>query len=950
MNFHLRVRYFIVILCIAGFVIPVQSQNKPAYSLNDTLSPSPSVVIGTLPNGLKYYIRENKKPEDRMELRLVVKAGSVLEDDDQQGLAHFDEHMAFNGTKSFPKQDLVNFLERTGVRFGPHLNAYTSFDETVYMLQVPTDSPAVMQKSFTILKEWAHDVTYDSVEIDKERGVVGEEWRLGLGAYERIRNKQYPVIFYKSKYAKRLPIGKKEIIDTAHDSELKRFYHDWYRPDLMAVIAVGDFDKTKIESMIKEHFAGLHNPPHERPRPEYTLPDHKEELVSIATDKELPVASVTIYFKRDVDPQVSVKDYRRYILDNLYDGMFNARLNELLQKPNPPFIYASGGNFTFVGKKQAYGLSAGLKQDNILNGIEALVSEAYRVKDFGFTQTELDRQKASLLRSMEEAYRERDKTESGTHASEYIRNFLDNELIPGISAEYALYKQYLPTITLDEVNALSDVRMTDNNRVMTVSVPDKDGITVPTKKEVIDAFREASEKKLEPYVDAVTNKPLLAEKPAPGKVTSEEEIKDLSAWKWTLSNGAHVILKPTDFKNDQILFGAYSPGGNSLAPDSNYLSSNVAASFTMAGGVGQFDAITLQKMLAGKVVRVSPYIGELSEGFSGSSSPQDLETLFQLVYLDFTSPRYDTSAINAQLSRIRSYYQNISANPDVAFRDTIQVTLSQYNFRERPITPALLDEIHPATAYAFYKNRFADADDFTFFIVGNFTLDGVKPLVEEYLASLPTMHREESWNDVGIRRPDGVISKTVYKGIEPKSTVRISFGGPFEWNVQNRFDFNAMIEVMKIKLREVMREDKSGVYGVSISGAPSLSPRQEYSISVGFGCKPERVDELVQTLYQQIDSVQQQPVDQVYINKVKELLRRDREVNLKENSWWLSLFRSTTADNEDPRIILTTNDRIDHLTANAVQAAAKKYFDMKNVAKFVLMPEQQTTEDTEKKE
>jgi len=935
-------RYCVVIIIGALLQTLLFSQPQGTddhFNLNDTLPPSPDILIGTLPNGLKYYIRENKKPENRAELRLVVKAGSVLEDNDQQGLAHFDEHMAFNGTKSFPKQDLVNFLERTGVRFGPHLNAYTSFDETVYMLQVPTDSPAVMQKSMTILKEWAHDVTYDSVEIDKERGVVGEEWRLGLGAFERVSNKHNPVIFYNSQYAKRLPIGKKEVIDTASDNELTRFYHDWYRPDLMAVVAVGDFDKAKMEAMIKEYFSGLKNLPNERPRTEYTLPDHSQTLVSIATDKELPVSVATVYFKRDVDKQVTVDDYRRYILDNLYDAMLNDRLGEILQKPNPPFINASAGNFTFVGKTQAFALSANLKENNILGGLDALVTEAFRVQQFGFTQTELDREKTNLLRSMEEGYRERDKTESGTHAAEYIRNFLDNELIPGITIEYDLYKQLLPTITLSEVNALTQERMPDNDRVITLSIPEKQGVLVPTEEEVRNIFNNAASKKLTPYIDKVTSKPLLAVMPKPGTITSEKEIKELSTWEWTLSNGAHVILKPTDFKNDEILFSAYSPGGNSLASDKNYMSSSVADNFVSASGVGDFDAVTLQKMLAGKIVRVSPYIGDLSEGFSGSSSPQDLETLFQLVYLDFTSPRYDTAAIGALMSRMKSYYENINARPETVFNDTIQVTLAQYHFRERPITPKILNEIDPATAYAFYKNRFADPDDFTFFVVGNFTLDGIKPLVKQYLASIPTMHRKESWKDVGIRRPKGVISKEVFKGIEPKSSVEISFGGPFKWTVQNRFDFNAMIEVLKIKLREVMREDKGGVYGVSISGSPSLYPRQEYEITLRFGCKPERVDELVKTAYQQIDSLKLQPPAEVYVDKVKELERRDREVNLKENGWWMSLFRQTNANNEDPRIILKTNERIDHLNAKAIQSAAKKYFDMKNVVKVVLMPE-----------
>jgi zinc protease len=862
-----------------------------------------------------------------------------LENDDQQGLAHFVEHMCFNGTKKFPKQDIINFLEKTGVRFGPHLNAYTSFDETVYMIQIPTDSIEVIHKAFEILEEWAHNVAFDSTEIDKERGVVVEEWRLGRGAFERISNKHNPVVFYNSQYAKRLPIGKKEILEHCSYETLKQFYRDWYRPDLMAVAAVGDFDKTAIEKLIKEHFAPLKNPPAERERTQYKLPDHQQTLVSVATDAELPYTTVNVYFKRTKDEEKTAGDYRRTIVGGLYDGMLNARLQELLQKPNPPFVFGQTGNFRFVGDKQGYMLFAAVRENSILPGMDALLTEAFKVKQHGFTESELERQKKESLRFIEQAYKERDKTESRSYAEEYIRNFLQEEPIPGIAVENDIYKQFVPGITLVEINQLSSVRITDGNRIVTVSAPKKEGVVVPADSAILVEINAASTRQTQAYVDVVSNKPLIENLPKPGSVTNTVVMKSIGVTEWTLSNGARVYLKPTDFKNDEILFSAYSKGGTSLAEDKDFVSAENAATIVDQGGIGGFDAIALQKMMAGKVVNVSPGISELSENFNGNASPQDLETLFQLVHLYFTAPRKDTGAANAYLSRIKGFLANRKVSPEAAFQDTSMVTMAQYHYRARPISPELFGEINLDRAFAFYKDRFADASDFSFVFVGNFEPEKIKPLVEQYLATLPSLKRTESWRDIGMRYPTGVISKEVRRGIEPKSAVQMNFTGPFTWARQNRYDFNAMLEVLRIKLREVLREDKGGVYGVSVNGTPSLFPRQEYRITISFGCAPDRVDELVGTTLQQIDSLKIKPADPIYITKVKELQRRDREVNLKENRWWLSTLRVDIANNEDPQEINDYGTLVDHFAAEAVQKAAQQYFNMKNYVKIVLNPE-----------
>ncbi len=929
----------LLLIFVAAFVLTPTTFAQQSFKPGDTLAIDPAITYGKFDNGLTYYVRVNKKPEKRAELRLAVKTGSVMEDDDQLGLAHFCEHMAFNGTKSFPKNEIINLLEKEGVRLGPDVNAYTSFDETVYMLQIPTDSAQLVEKALTILEEWASAVTYDEKEIDKERGVVVEEWRLGRGASMRVLDKHLPKLLYNSQYAKRFVIGKKEILEKAPYQSVRRFFRDWYRPELMAVVAVGDFDKAAMEELIKDHFAKLTNRNPSRERTKYTVPDHEQPLASVATDKELPGASLQVIFKRAPQAERTAGDFRKTILGQVYDGMFNKRLQERLQKPNPPFIYGGGGDGRWLGHTQAYTLYAQAKENSLLDGLDFILTEANRVKQYGFTATELERQKSDQLRWIERHYKERDKTESRDLANEYVRHFVQDEPIPGVEAEFNLNKQTLPGITLEEINKLAEMRMGTTSRVVALSVPEKEGVKVPTESEVLAVLDGASKKKLDAYVDNVSTKPLIAVLPKAGKIVSERKIESLGLTEWRLSNGALVVLKPTDFKNDEILFSAYSNGGTSLSTDADYMSASMASQLVSMCGVGEFDAVSLSKMLSGKVVNVNPMVSSLSEGFNGSASPQDLETLFQLTYLYATAPRKDTSAYGAIMSRMRASLQNRSVMPEVAFSDTVSVTMAQHHFRARPMTPEILDEISLDKALTFYKDRFADASDFTFFTVGNFQLERIRPFVEQYLASLPAINRKESWRDVGIYPPKGVISKQVYRGIEPKSSVTLTFTGLFDWSRQSRYDFNSLMELVNIKLREVIREEKSGTYGIRTYGSPSLYPRKEYTVSVSWGCNPTRVEELVKTVMEQLDSLKTVKSGQVYVDKVKEIQRRNQEVNLKENRFWLSNFRLYYANEESPEEMLGYSKLVENLTTDAMQQAAKKYFDTTNVVKVVLFPE-----------
>lgn len=930
---------FVLASLLAGPAL-LHAQDLPA-GRDSELPVDPAVTAGTLPNGLRYYIRENREPQDRAELRLVVDAGSVLEDDDQRGLAHFVEHMAFNGTTHFEKQELIDYLELTGMRFGPDINAYTSFDETVYMLMLPTDSAELVSTAFQILEDWAQGQLFDHEEIEKERGVVIEEWRRGRGAQARMFDKQVPVLFKDSRYAERLVIGSKESLEGFELEAPKRFYRDWYRPDLMAVIAVGDFEKETIESLIQDHFANLAGPENPRERASYPVPDHEETLFAIATDPEATFNSVGIYWKQPLRDESTLGAYRQSIVESLYNGMLNARFFELTQQAEPPFLGASSGQGRFIGAKEVYFLGAGVQDNGVERGLEALLTEAERVARYGFTESELEREKAEALRRMERAYAEREKTNSAAYASEYVRAFLWDEPIPGIAYEFELYKRFIPEIELEEVNRLAQEWIVDRNRVIMVNGPEKEGVQIPSEQELLTVFSAVGAAEITAYDDKTTDAPLVARAPEPAAILEEEDIDEIGVTRLELANGVRVLLKPTDFKDDEIVFQARSPGGTSLAPDEDYVAAITASTVVGQGGVGEFSLVDLQKVLAGKVVRVSPFIGSLEEGLSGSVSPADVETLFQLIYLHFTAPRRDGEAYQSFRSRIQAFLANRSADPNAAFQDTLQVTLSQHHFRARPPTSQLYDEMDLDKSFAFYEDRFADASDFTFVFVGNLDLESLRPLIQTYLGGLPSTGREETWRDVGVRPPTGVVRKTVYKGIEPKSQTQIVFTGPFDWTRQNRYVIRAMVDVLRIKLREVLREEMGGTYGVRVSASANRDPEQSYSVTVGFGTDPERLEELVQAVFVQIDSLKLSGPSEDDIAKVKEQQRRSRETSLRRNGYWLGQLVSSDRYDLDPRNILTYEELIDALDAEDVRQAAIRYLNIDNYVQVSLYPEKQ---------
>lgn len=905
----------------------------------DPLPIDPAVTIKKLPNGLTYYIRANKKPENRAQFHLVVNAGSILETEKTLGLAHFLEHMAFNGTKNFQKMEIVNFLERTGMTFGADLNAYTSFDETAYRLEVPMDKPDVVKKALQVLEDWAHNISFDAEEIEKERGVVTEEWRTGRGAQGRMQDKQIPAIFHQSLYAERLPIGKTNTIRSVTREDFLEFYTKWYRPDLMAVIAVGDFDAKAMEKMIVEHFSNLKNPPNAPPRPVPAVPDHEGTLFSIETDPELSATSVQIMCKHPAAPNGSAADYRRDLVEGLYSGMLNQRLSERVQEANPPYMGAGVGKSPMVRVKDLAVQMARVKDGKYAEGLKALLMEARRARRDGFTVAELERAKTMSLRSLEQAYEERDKTESSSYAREYSGNFLDREPIPGIEAELKMTKRFFAEITLAEVNHAGDKWITDTNRVILYSAPEKAGKKVPTKDEILAVIKDADSSEIAAYSDGVSDAPLLAKTPAPGRIVSEKQHKEVDATEWVLSNGIHVLLKPTTFKNDQVLMTAFSPGGHSLVPDKDYLSAAMAAGILSQSGWGDYDAIQLQKKLAGKIASVGTSIGELHETMSGSASPKDLETWFQLMNLHFTAPRADEKTFQSYVTRLKVGLENRDRNPAVIFGDAIEKALYGDHPRHRPMTMELIKELDREAALRIYRERFANAGDFTFVFVGAFKPAELRPFVQTYLASLPKLNRKEKGKDVGDDAKRGQINVEVKKGLEAKSTVRLSFYGDAKWSISERSVLRAAVNVLSIRLREVLREDKGGVYGVGVSGDLSREPKETFSCNVSFTCSPDNVADLTRAVLDEIKDLQANGPSKDNLEKVRETLLRNYERGLKEDNFWLSNLAFYRENKLAFSKILKSPDRAKALTVEKVRAASKLYFSSNNLLNARLLPE-----------
>ncbi len=909
--------------------------------LTTPIAVDPDIKIGKLDNGLVYYIRYNKKPEKRVELRLVVNAGSILENDDQQGLAHFMEHMNFNGTKTFPHNELVDFLQKTGVRFGADINAYTSFDETVYMLQLPTDDSALVNKGYQVLLDWSHNALLDDKEIDKERGVITEEWRLGLGAQDRMMKKFLPVIFKGSEYANRIPIGKIDIIKNCKHDLIREYYHDWYRPDLQAVIIVGDIDPAKAEARIKSLFSGISNPSPERPRKEFDIPDNKEPLIAVTTDKEATENYILMFYKHPLKKEKNLGDFKDKMMAELFTGMLNNRFNEISQKPESPYIFAGSEYGQFLARnKDAYIVNAMSKENQIGKSLEVLLAENERVKRFGFTQTEFERQKEEMLSNYEKASKEFDKTESMNLTNEYVDNYLTGDPIPGAQKAYRYVQNLLPEIKLEDINALAKEFVTDDNMALAVMAPDKSGVEVPSESDILKIINNSKSAGLQPYVDNYKEKPLVTESLEGSKVVSKIENAELGFTELKLANGVTVVLKPTHFKNDEILLSAYSLGGNSNIPDNNFVSANYATQVIEMSGLGNFDNVELEKKLKGKNVEVHPYISDVKEGFRGNCTPKDLETMMQLVYLYFTGPRNDTTAFKAFRSKLENEVKFMKSSPMMSFYDTLFKTV--YPGYKRMIifpTKEQLNEINYNRLYKIYHIIFENARDFKFFLTGNFSIDTITPMITKYLGSLPVIDRQEAWKDVSPKFPDGVVNGTLFKGTDPQGMVGIVMSEPFEYNPGNLLQLSMLKEIISIKLIEVIREKMSGVYSPQVGINPTHYPKSKFQFIVMFGCSPKNANKLTKAVFSELKKILAYGPTPTDLQKAKEELIRARETDLEKNDFWLNKLESVYFDGTDPATILNFKDRVNAVTAQDLKIAANNYLKLNHYVRMVLKPE-----------
>jgi zinc protease len=865
--------------------------------------------------------------------------GSILENDDQQGLAHFMEHMSFNGTTHFPKNELINYLQKAGVRFGADLNAYTSFDETVYQLPIPSDNEELFSNGMQIMRDWAQEATLDAGEIDKERGVIIEEKRLGKGAQQRMRDKFLPVLFNNSRYSNRLPIGTEDVLKNFKPETLRQFYTDWYRPDLQALIVVGDIDVDKIENMIKGKFSDLKMPVNPRERIHYTIPLTGQNQFIAVTDKEFPVTVMQVMIKQ---PELAIKtadDYRKSVQRSLFNQMLADRYTELSKQADPAFIQGSASMGGFLAGLDAFTAQVVAKPGELEKGFKAVWSETERARQFGFTQTELERAKKSFLSSMESALKEKDKTASDNFVKEYMQDFLKGQAAPGIEVEYNLVQQQLPGITLTEINALTKQYITDVNRDVVIMAPEKELANLPEKATADSWIKSIQDEKLTAYVDQVSDKPLIAQIPAAGQVISEKKINELNVTELTLSNGVKVVLKPTDFKTDEIRFNAFSPGGTSFYSDADFQSAANAEEIVGNSGLGDFSSNELPKVLSGKIVNVSPYISERSEGIRGYCAPKDLETALQLTYLYFTEPRKDTSIYSGFISRSKSGMANRADDPESVFSDTISAVLGNYSIRRTGPSIAKIEQINLEKAYTIYKERFADASDFTFTFIGNFDVEQVKPLLGQWLGSLPSIKRTEQAKDLGIQIPPGLIEKKVYKGSDSKATVQMVFSGDYVYNVSNNLQLDALGEVLQFKLIERLREKESGVYSPSSRTSYTKYPTNRYTINVEFGCAPDNVEYLFAATMDEINKIKKYGAEATDIQKIVAEDTRTYETKIKQNKFWLNYLYKSYENKDDPKAILGYINSLSQVTPQSIKEAAKSYLSGKNIVKLVLLPE-----------
>ncbi len=929
-------------LCATALLLATACGAYSTPNLAEPLPIGPQVTVGHLPNGLTYYIQKNSRPEKRLELRLVVKAGSVLEDEDQLGLAHFTEHMAFNGSTHFKKHELISYLQSIGLQFGADLNAYTSFNQTVYILPIPTDKKENIEKGFLVLEDWAHGLSFNDADIDAERAIILEELRLGKGAQDRMNKVLLPKIFNDSLYGKRLPIGTEANLKGFGHESIRRFYRDWYRPDLMAVVVVGDLDVAQAQALVQAHFGGLKNPEKERPRvyPKIAARSTSESVV--ATDKEATNNLLTLYYPvLDDKPVLTLGDYRQSMVEQLFGSMLGQRMQELTQQAAPPFVGGGAGVSKLMPGFRSFHASAVLGRQGVDAAVGALVQESERARQFGFSAADLERSKKDLLRNLEQGSAEREKTDSVRYAEEYLRNFLDQETIPGIENELAYARQLLPTIAVADINQFARSVIAEKAaKLVTYSGSDKADNPTPTQAQLLASVGSAEQRVVVARDEKAIATQLLAQLPTPGHIVAERHNAALGVTEWDLSNGVKVMLKPTDFQNDEIVMGANRFGGQSLFGLADKFNAGYSSSVVAAMGVGNFAPTELQKMLAGKVVRLNTGLAPLNDVVSGSASNADLETMLQMLTLRFGPVRRDAQLYQSYVDRSQDAAKNAIAKPESVFFDAVETTL--FNGHPRvwlTPRPSNFDQMDLNRIAAIYQERFASAKGMTFVFVGSFTPEAIKPLVTRYLASLPTPELTTAYADLGVRPVTGVVKKEVHSGSEAKSQVSISFTGPATYSDEEQLRVQALVDVLNIRIVDVLREKLTLIYSGSAYGGLIRVPYGHYQLSLNLPCAPENVDKVVAALFAEVQKLQEQGVDPADLDKVKQHWQVANRKSMRENAYWLRQLDNSVLYGTDPANILTFEQRAAAITPSDVQTAAQRYLRRDNYVQVALYPE-----------
>ncbi|NQX39030.1 zinc protease [Pedobacter steynii] len=926
----MKLRYLLVWAVISCSIFKVKGQELPL---------DPKVRTGKLSNGFTYFIRHNQEPKNRVVMYLANKVGSILETDAQVGLAHFTEHMSFNGTKHYPKSELVSYLQKVGVRFGADLNAYTGFDETVYQLPLPSDNPEILNNGIQIMRDWAQEAILDTEDINNERGVIMEEMRLGKGASERMQRKTLPLLLNRSRYASRLPIGTEQVLFGFKPDVIRTFYRDWYRPNLQALIIVGDIDVNEMEKIIKSKFSDLKNPDREKPRTRYTVPLTGKNQFIVVTDKETPQTVMQIIVKHKAKQVKTALDYRGAMVRSLFNQILGGRYTELSKKEGTPYLNGGAGIKNLMGLFDTYETSVVAKPGELEKGFKAVWRECRRIQLFGFTQSELDRAKLNYLNGMEESMKEKDKIRSDAYVNEYLQFFLKQTAAPGFAKENELVTGFIPGITLRELNAVVKEYIIASNRDILIMAPEKDRASLPDENKVLSWIKGVDGEKLENFKDSVSTLPLLIHTPLAGKIVNEAYDQVLGIKTLVLSNGVRVILKKTDFKNNEILFNGFSKGGTSLYSDADYQTAVNAASIVSLSGVGNYNSIQLNKFLLGKQVNVAPYVNELVQGFNGITTIRDLETSLQLVYGYFTEPRKDVTVFEGLTANAKSRVVNRGSSPDEVFSDTLNAVLGNYNIRRTGPTLEKINQINLDKAIRIYKERFADASGFTFTFTGSIDEEKIKPLLETYLGSLPSTYKKQEFRSLGIHIPEGNISKTVYKGAEQKANVYLVFSGKFDYTYENRIKLDAIKAVLEIRMVERLREEESGVYTPSVKVNSSKYPEERFSLVVSFGCAPANVERLVAAALDEVASLGSNGSVQINVDKYRAEATRQHESGLTTNGFWLSYITGQLLNNDPLDQVFGFDTLINQISTSSVRETAKKYLTGKNLIKLILLPE-----------